>query len=129
MANTDRARKLLIRTALATSSTIATLFGAQNLALLDGASFQQIDTQTVSDTGVSDTPQTDSTLTINTAAPSFVILRHASTDSTQLNQATNMVVVQPPLPNQIAIVPEGVQQSAQTIVVQQPVRQRTRSSR
>ncbi|RMG79378.1 MAG: hypothetical protein D6712_19770 [Chloroflexi bacterium] len=39
MANSDRGRKLLIRTALVTGSTVATLFGAQNLAVLDQNTF------------------------------------------------------------------------------------------
>lgn len=43
MANTDRARKLLVRTALTTSATIATLVGAQNFAMLDARQFQSND--------------------------------------------------------------------------------------
>ena len=44
--HSDRARKLFIRTALVTSSTVATLIGAQNLALLDTKQFQSANEDT-----------------------------------------------------------------------------------
>ena len=44
MANQDHFRKLLIRSALVTSSTIATLVGAQTLMLLDAEEFNEAST-------------------------------------------------------------------------------------
>lgn len=145
MANPDRARKLLIRTALATGSTIATLLGAQNLALLDSALFQPTTllpaepaATTITSTLVP--AQTTPDLIIQQAAPNFVILRHANPSgnssaapvNVQSNtaQTDGRVVFQPPVPNALAAPsPIVVQQPGQTVYVQQPVPQTSKSSR
>lgn len=141
MANPDRARKLLIRTALATSSTIATLFGAQNLALLDGTTFQQVEAVTTTtitaDTTALTIEQAEPSLVIQKTAPNFVILRHATngtnsanTQPPSQNQNVNTRNIQPPIPSQMAApAPIIVQQAGQTVYVQQPAPQITESSK
>lgn len=133
MANTDRARKLLVRTALVTSTTIATIVGAQNLAMLDASQF--LATQTpVTDNLVALSPIETNTpvavirdaheITILQAAPSIIILRQSGevsaalpvTGSTNTNNP-----IQPPVPAQITV-PDPV-------IVQQPIPQQSRSSR
>jgi len=121
MANTDRARKLLVRTALVTSTTIATLFGAQNFAMLDARDFQPEipDLNAESNEVVVVTPVATRTpapveraapsIEIRTAAPSITILRQAG-DTSSLN--TSPVtransVIQPPAPVEMAA-PEPV---------------------
>ncbi len=124
MANSDRARKLLVRTALVTSTTIATLVGAQNLAMLDASQF--LATQApVTENVVASSPNATNTpaaviraapdLTILKAAPSVIILRQSG------EAATTLPVIQPPVPAQIA--------APDPVIVQRPATQRSRSSR
>ncbi|PJF43683.1 MAG: hypothetical protein CUN55_07805 [Phototrophicales bacterium] len=140
MTNTDRARKLLIRSALVTSTTIATLIGAQNLAVLDARNFQ-VDTSLSSksnEVGVvipSDMPtpvqieQVAPSVTIQHAAPSVIILRQSGQLSTSKPSVANVTSIQPPVPSQIQPpVPSQINPPA-PVVVQQPVQQRSRSSR
>lgn len=143
--NTERARKLLVRTALVTSTTIATLVGAQNFAMLDARAFQS-PTSTDSPNSVSDivvlpientpTPMpvvaVAPDIQILQAAPHITILRQAGQTSPSAQKANPVAAVstnnqavniQPPAPMQIA--------APQPVVVQQPqpVTQRSRSSR
>lgn len=148
MANTDRARKLLVRTALVTSTTIATLIGAQNLAMLDARAFQGIemaDTNTDQEIIVV-TPDAIRTplpveraapnMTILHAAPSITILRQSGQISTSQTASTSPLSIQPPSPSSIQPPPSSIQPPSPSqitapnpIVVQQPVPQRSRSSR
>lgn len=134
MANTDRARKLLVRTALVTTSTIATLIGAQNLALMDARALMPAETVTdnnvvgaMPDAVQAPVPVTHSApeITIMQAAPSITILRQAGQVSMAAPavSAPTTTSIQPPAPAQIsAPAPVIVQQA-------QPVPQRSRSSR
>ena len=112
MANTDRARKLLVRTALVTSTTIATIVGAQNLAMLDASQFLTTETP-VTDNVVALSPSETNTpvavirtapeLTILQAAPSIIILRQSGEVSTALpvtGSANTNNTIQPPIPAQ-----------------------------
>lgn len=143
MANTDRARKLLVRTALVTSTTIATLIGAQNFAMLDARDFQMNTKTDGSAELVVVTPSATITpaaitrsapgITVIQAAPSITILRQAGQVTTSQQNAPAAVSapgvasIQPPAPSQLAAPqPVVVQQPA---VVQQAVPQRSRSSR
>lgn len=143
MANTDRARKLLVRTALVTSTTIATLVGAQNLAMLDANQFLATETP-VAGNVPAPLPNTLPTpaevvrsapeITILQAAPSIIILRQSGKVSTALpvTGGTNTTTtIQPPIPAQIAAPdPVIVQQPApQQSAPQQSAPQRSRSSR
>jgi len=131
MANTDRARKLLVRTALVTSTTIATIVGAQNLAMLDASQFLVSQTPAVENIVAlspieTSTPvaviRTAPEITILQAAPSIIILRQSGQVSTALpvtGRANN--TIQPPIPAQV-IAPDPV-------IIQQPVPQQSRSSR
>ncbi len=150
MANSDRARKLLIRTALATSATIATLIGAQNLAMLDASQFQSSPTPEA-DGSLTSQPdavfalpmleaggagtafasatvpttlvvQATPDITIMQAVPNIVILRHAGNTAPRITttSTSNPVVQQPAAPQ---IVPPA------PVVVQQPVTQKSKSSR
>jgi hypothetical protein len=132
MANTDRARKLLVRTALVTSTTIATLVGAQNFAMLDARDFP-IDLTPSSEPNevVVVTPSATRTpvqieraapdITILQAAPSITILRQSGQINTSQPTAANVTSIQPPAPSQIT--------APNPVVVQQPVPQRSQSSR
>ncbi|MEQ8677224.1 MAG: hypothetical protein RLP44_09460 [Aggregatilineales bacterium] len=131
MANTDRTRKLLVRTALATSTTIATLVGAQNFAMLDTRDFQLTDNELLETVGINTT--SDSTnmtiahsapqITIMHVAPSITVLRQSGQTTATTTQAVamNPVNIQPPVPSQITV--------PQPVVVQQPRAQRSRSTR
>ncbi len=122
MANTDRARKLLVRTALATSTTIATLVGAQNFAMLDSNSFQSLDNLPLDNVAVdANTPLTIDhvapDITISHVAPTITVLRHSG----QVANTANTSSVQAPAPSQVRI--------PQPVVVRQPRAQRSRSTR
>lgn len=133
MANTDRARKLLVRTALVTSTTIATIVGAQNLAMLDASQF--LATQTpITDNVVAFSPSETNTpvavvrsapeLTILQAAPSIIILRQsgeASAAPPVIGSTITNNAIQPPIPAQIT--------APDPVIVQQPIPQQSRSSR
>lgn len=150
MANNERGRKLLIRSAMVTGTTIATLVGTSNLAMLDARALQA--TLTPSNTAnevaliTEAAPQSADTDIMNTApgitilhtAPSITVLRQSST--TQQVASANNSVIQPPVPAEIAP-PDPIIQSQPNTTVQQsapqanaPVVQnivspRTRSSR
>ncbi len=133
MANTDRARKLLVRTSLVTSTTIATIIGAQNLAMLDATQFKLTETP-MSESNVALSPnetvtqavviQATPTTTILQAAPSIIILRQSGEQSPILpttSSVNNSTTIQPPVPSQITV-PDPV-------IIQQPAPQRSQSSR
>lgn len=132
MANPDRARKLLVRSALVTSTTIATFVGAQNLAMLDKREFELLLTPSpvvanMLTTEVSTPPVQSSppTLVIQQAAPSIIILRQSAQPGGG-SQATPVFVprsasIQPPVPAAIS--------APAPVVVQQPIRQSSHSSR
>lgn len=133
MANTDRARKLLVRTALATSATIATLVGAQNLAMLDASQLNMTETAVAQNAGEVSPVGTATPVTINHTAPALTILHVAPgivilRQSGQAATAKPVTVAanatgsfQPPVPAQVTV--------PQPVIVQQPIRQRSRSSR
>ncbi|MCB9451038.1 MAG: hypothetical protein H6672_06335 [Anaerolineaceae bacterium] len=121
---------MIVRTALVTSSTIATLVGAQNLAMLDAVRFQQ-DIQQAPDTVAAvTTTLTDTGAVVNGiqhAAPSVVIVRGSGQANSSSQSSTANTQILPPNPSQIS--------SPQTVTVQQPTSifrsfpQRGRSSR
>ena len=131
MANTDRTRKLLVRTALATSTTIATLVGAQNFAMLDTRDFQLTDNELLESVGINTTSDSANLtiahsapqITIMHVAPSITVLRQTGQTTATTGQAVamNPVNIQPPVPSQIT--------APQPVVVQQPRAQRSRSTR
>jgi len=118
MANPDRTRKLLVRSALVTSATIATFVGAQNLAMLDATRLEAMFTPTPVPV-VHAAPD----LVIQQAAPSIIILRRAGqTGDVAVNPAASLpVVIQPPAPAEVAV--------PAPVIVQQPIIQSSRSSR
>ena len=133
MANTDRARKLLVRTALVTSTTIATIVGAQNLAMLDANQFLTTETPETGNV-IALSPSATVTpaevvraapeLTSLQAAPSIIILRQSGQVSRALpvTGSTNTTnTIQPPIPAQIA--------APDPVIVQQPAPQQSQSSR
>lgn len=124
MANADRTRKLFIRSAVVTAGTAATLFGAQNLALLDGNAFQT----TSSDALSGETAQTITfeNVTIEQSAPSVTILRHSGKYENHPQPESNQsggFSIMPPVPSQVT--------TAQTTLYQQqaPMPQVSKSSR
>ncbi len=159
MANTDRARKLLVRSALVTSTTIATFVGAQNLAMLDtrlisltatpfAESAAEVPALVVPTSevmaSVTSMPQAVApTLMIQKAAPSIIVLRQSQQQaaspivSSHSPAQGNAMVIQPPVPAQMAApAPVIVQQQSSPqmsapaqVVVQQPVQQPGQSSR
>ncbi|HEX2905790.1 MAG TPA: hypothetical protein VHO69_02940 [Phototrophicaceae bacterium] len=135
MANTDRARKLLVRTALVTSTTMATMIGAQNLAMLDAKQFQPTVTPVVENvaalapaatpTAVIAVMQAMPEITIVRAAPSIIVLRQSGQVQALppvVTSGTNPANgIQPPVPAQLA--------APDPIIVQQPVPQVSQSTR
>lgn len=129
MSNTDRARKLLVRSALVTSATVATVIGAQNLATLDARELALTPTP-LSDTVLVEvsTPaaveRVAPSIIIQHAAPSIIVLRQSG----QQNSAVSVIQsgattssIQPPAPVQVT--------APEPVIVQQPVVQSSRSSR
>lgn len=111
MANGDRARRWLVRTALVTSSTVATLIGAQTLVAIDQpASEEQI--QPASQTAL---PEAAPSSVIIHAAPSIVIMRQSGNvpNVAQAPSVTPTQIMPPPQPR----------------IIQQPVRPVSRSTR
>ncbi|MBK8032762.1 MAG: hypothetical protein IPO91_23190 [Chloroflexi bacterium] len=132
MANPDRTRKLLVRSALVTSATIATFVGAQNLAMLDATRLEALFTPSPEAAIVNPLPEVTTPvpvvraapdLVIQQAAPSIIILRRAgqSGEAAANPVASSPVVIQPPAPAEVA--------APAPVIVQQPVVQSSRSSR
>lgn len=132
MGNVDRNRKLLVRTALITSSTIATLIGAQNLALLDTRQIEQVLAPTTEPTamppvtpGLINQPEATAhvlpTIEIAHAAPSITILRQPGQAGPIQPVSAGRTAIQPPKPVQLAAPPPIVVQgeAPPPIVVQQ----------
>jgi len=117
MANMDRSKKLLVRTALVTGSTVATLIGAQSLALLDQRSFAvEAQTAAVPTVEAVQLQQATATTEIIHEAPSIVILRGSTAQQATAvpAAATNntTTVILPPSPQVAASSPVVVQQQA-----------------
>ncbi len=122
MANADRTRKLFIRSAVVTAGTAATLFGAQNLALLDGNTFQT--TNTVPSSETAQILTLNEAVTIEQSAPSVTILRHHSQPHVEEKGiASGGFSIMPPVPSQVT--------TGQTVIYQQqaPMPQVSQSSR
>ncbi len=116
MANADRARKMLIRTALVTSTTIATLVGAQNLAMLDSRQIEQLITPTAQQVMTQSPASTSAAVPTLTQAPTFeidhvapgiTILRRPGQTGAVQSADTQVTDIQPPNPVQLAA-PEPV---------------------
>ncbi|MBL8132886.1 MAG: hypothetical protein JNL42_13585 [Anaerolineae bacterium] len=133
MANpTDRGRKLLVRTALATGVTVATLIGAQNLAIMDSARFAAAtptgDTQLILVPRTQQNVLTNDTLqqptVVRNVAPNLVILRQSGSGSAApvASPTAGQLVsggITPPNPVALSAPdPVLVQQPGQVIVVQ-----------
>ncbi len=132
MANPDRTRKLLVRSALVTSTTIATFIGAQNLAMLDATRLEAMLTPSPEAAIVNLLPENTtpvpvvhaaSDLVIQQAAPSIIILRRAGqTGEAAVSPAvSSSVVIQPPAPAEVA--------APAPVIIQQRIVQSSRSSR
>jgi len=133
MTNTDRARKLLVRTALVTSTTIATLIGAQNFAMLDLRNLQTEeadrtaepdDVAVVIPTAIHTSVPVERAapeITILHIAPSITILRQSGQVNTTQSTTASVAPIQPPAPSQIT--------APNPVVVPQPVPQNSHSSR
>jgi hypothetical protein len=150
MANTDRTRKLIVRTALVTSSTFATIIGAQSLATLDAQQFGQTVQDTQINLAADSVLPPDSVVVARVApnivgirvAPNITILRQPDSASATVNASSGTNAnIQPPVPEQIiasqaiiqeqVIVPPATGQVAvpQPNIIQQPFVPRSRSSR
>lgn len=134
MANTERTRKLLVRTALVTSTTIATLLGAQNLAMLDARQLELTTTPATTNAVVVTTEPLATPVTvlhaapaleIQQVAPSITILRQsgqvAPVNPVMTTTTTTNTAIQPPVPVGMA--------APQPVIVQQSVLQHSQSSR
>lgn len=112
MPNLDRSKKLLVRVALVSGSTVAALFGAQTLAMFDQSA--QATERLLASTSTEAPPSTSvaiPTVEIVHQAPSVVILRSQQTSSpTGVRPATNTPanvvaapqVILPPSPQEIS---------------------------
>src|SRR5664279_251297 len=97
MPNMSKSKQLLVRTALVTGSTVATLIGAQTLAMID--QHKAVTTVQPSDTAqtVETSLKTTTTTTIIHAAPSIVILSGNNPQTTNSGVASSPIIV-PPVP-------------------------------
>lgn len=110
MANPDRTRKLLIRSALASSATAAVFIGAGNLATLDARVLDSAQ-QPASEALVQTSAEAAQQPGIQHVAPSLTIVRASGSTQTSSVQA-----------------PSTRQMSA-PVMVRRPVMQRGRASR
>lgn len=136
-------KRIAVRTALVTGTTLATVLGAQALVSLDEAALSQstpaavvpadLTTQSANEVFVL---QPAATSSVPAAAPNIVILRHAGSQGSASQPAvqssvttgsTPNVAIQPPNPVQVAP-PSPVVQQVAPIAAAQPA-PRTRSSR
>ena len=136
MANpSDRGRKLLVRTALATGVTLATLIGAQNLAMLDQRRFALSQTpagnpelillpppdQSGDVVGlVSD--QSSGSSEIQHVTPNLVILRQPGVINAATTPSANIPsngAILPPQPVELAAPPPVIVEQPGEVIVQQ----------
>ena len=133
MAGIDRSKRIIVRTALITGSTIATVIGAQSLAILDQV---QLGAASGADATVAsaDQTQTSTSSVVTNAAPNIVILRHpgetSSSTQTTTAQGSSGPVIRPPSPVEVTAPTITQQQSSPAVVTQQQTFwvPRTRSS-
>ncbi len=113
MAQAENTRRWIVRTALVTSSTIATLVGAQMLITVDQtANAAQPQTAVV---------QTSANTTITHAAPNIVVVRQSG--------GSSVAEVPTPAPAQITQLPQQQFQFQQPSIIQFPARSFSRSTR
>ncbi|MFN8376450.1 MAG: hypothetical protein U0694_26710 [Anaerolineae bacterium] len=105
------AKRFLVRTSLITGSTMATILGAQSLAVLD-LNTMQADTVEV---------QPADTTTVSSAAPGLIIIRHSADDT--VKSASNLSNTVVTAPNPVVVRPPD------PVIVQPRISRRTRSSR
>jgi hypothetical protein len=126
-------KRFLVRTALVTGSTIATIVGAQSLAMLDSKQLETI-VSTLPTLVPTQTQATEVAASVVNAAPAIIILRHPAQAATAIvtapivrRQSALAAAIQPPAPV-VADAPAPVIIQAQSAVSapSQPV---TRSSR
>jgi hypothetical protein len=145
MANADRGRKLFIRSVLATSATIATFAGAQSLAMLDMRQYEAQAVPAADSSAVTTTTTNNVVLTtpvptvssasaepqIQVAAPSIVILRGSQNvaQSGTTNQTVSAVPTVTFTQSSPTVMPAPALAPPQPVIVQQPVRQSSRSTR
>lgn len=119
-ANSDRARRMLVRTALVTSTTVATIIGAQNLAMLDKQTLTtltpMVDLDDLLPTGTivptvrpvateaQEVASAPPQLNIVHAAPSIIVLRQPGQTVVE-RSANQQPIIQPPNPVQLAAPP------------------------
>ncbi len=125
MANLDRSKKLLVRVALVSGSTVATLVGAQTVATIDqnALSNSSVPAALPAETLPPLTATPVPTVEIAHQAPSIVILRQPSAltnvqpvNSAPPNPPSNNPVILPPNPQEIsAPAPVIVQQQAPAV--------------
>ncbi len=109
-------KRFLVRLSLVTGSTMATIIGAQSLAMLDTA--KGVQTAQQQDAAAVQNTNTRSTF-VQAAPPTITILRHSSNGI--VSRESVQAAVQPP--QAVTIAPPS------PVVVSAPVRARTRSSR
>ena len=104
MANPNQGRKLLVRTALVTGATVATLIGAQSLSMLDASGLESEaaagspSVEKVTTTGeVIAAPQGET----RHAAPSVIVLRRPGQPMGAAGAGSGSITIQPPNPVQL----------------------------
>lgn len=123
----DRSRKLFIRAALVSGSTVATLIGAQSLTWIDAARFALTATPASSAELSTNTLLPEAAIThiapslaIHYSAPSLVVLRRAGVPS-QASAPVNANAQTAPVSLGSIQPPAPVVNQTETIVVDQPV--------
>ncbi len=119
------AKRFLVRMSLVTGSTLATIVGAQSLIALDGPAFSK--NGSLASPSAAVIPASGSTLPVQVAPPSIIILGSSGQPQTALSTISgghnpqSLPAVQPPRP--VVIVPPS------PVVVSAPAMPMTRSSR
>ena len=92
MANMSKSKQLLVRTALVTASTVATLIGAQTLALTNLR--PAVTTVQASDTAQTVVTSLKTTTTITHVAPTIVVLSGGNQQTVNSQVTTNSAIAE-----------------------------------
>ncbi|MCC6613264.1 MAG: hypothetical protein IT320_07280 [Anaerolineae bacterium] len=123
MSNSDRARKLLVRTFLVSGSTVATIMGAQGLITLD----QQTLTSTASDVATVDSTASD--ITIAHTEPTIVILPDDESAEPQIVASAPTIQLQQSTTQSSITAPQSSITAPQPVIIQRSVPMTSRSTR
>ncbi len=120
MANLDRSKKALVRVALVSGSTVATLVGAQTVATIDQTARLNDVIPVVTEAAPAPTATMQPTALVLHQAPSVVLLRTPQSPTTNTRSVNTAPVIAPPAAQMIVPPnPQAISGPAPVVVQQQ----------